>query len=799
LGPLFDAAEAVGGELAARCRSGAPREVLFAALMDELRSAGNDPEALSVYAIEDLHWADDSTLDLVRFLGRRVGELHTLLLVTYRDDGLTADDSLRSVLGELASQRSTRRISVGPLSQGAVEELARGSAIEAAQLYRLTGGNPFFVTEVLQTGSAEIPESVRHAGAARMAALSPRARDTVQVAALIGTRVGVRLLQAVADPDAATLDEIVDAGVMVSDGDSLRFRHEITRMAVEQLVAAHRRVPTHGLILRALVAAGCEDDAQLAHHAEGAADQSAVLRYAPRAGRRAAALSSHREAAAQYERALRFVGGQEPAVVASLYDRLADELSLIDRWQGAADARERSLALWQQLGDRLREGDALRRQCRTLWRLSRGKEAIEAAEQAIVTLEPLGPSAEITWAHSTIAFVQLCAGQFDDADRSCRRAVELAERFDLPDALSDALNTASLIAHDTGRAWEPMMRQALSVGLTRGAAEHAGRAYSNLCELLRAAMRLDEAEAVYREGVVMCEEHDISTYLICLRARQIEILSMRGEWDEAAAVARQLLLREASPMNRLTVLAELGLILARRDEGAAWELLDQALGIALDSAEANRISYIRLARAEAFWLAGRDAELRHELELAGEVVHPSDPWSYGELAIWTSRAGMEPAAGAAVSAARPYALALAGDHAAAVRFWADLRCPYAAALAMLDSADDASMREAVRRFDTMGATAAGNAARREMRRRGVRSIPAGVRSTTRSNPHGLTNRELEVLSQISLGRTNADIAAALFISAKTVDHHVSAVLTKLGVGSRMAAAAQARELGLATT
>jgi len=172
----------------------------------------------------------------------------------------------------------------------------------------------------------------------------------------------------------------------------------------------------------------------------------------------------------------------------------------------------------------------------------------------------------------------------------------------------------------------------------------------------------------------------------------------------------------------------------------------------------------------------------------------SDEWSRGALAAWIRRVSLDlPVTG---SLAEPYRLSLDGDDAAAVDFWQERGCGFDAALVLVDSGDEASLRLALRGFEALGATAAVQAVRRAMRRSGVRSIPSGSHASTRSDPLGLTGREREVLDLISAGNTNAEISQYLVISVKTVDHHVSAVLAKLGVPSRRLAAATAIRLGL---
>jgi predicted ATPase len=287
LGPLYDLADQLGGELQDLCDRGASREELFRALLRQV----SGPGPLNVVVVEDVHWADEATMDLLRFAGRRLREARVLFVVTFRDDDLATDDQLRVALGELARQRSTRRISLTALSPGAVHELASGSDLEAAALYQLTGGNPFYVTEVLRAGMAAVPASARDAVLARAAGLSADARQLLEVAALTGARVETGLLETTAGCPASAVDELLACGLLAADGGWLRFRHEIARLAVEQAIPARRRAAIHGQILTALRSSGSQDEAQMAFHAEEADDVAAVLRYAPEAARRAAAVA----------------------------------------------------------------------------------------------------------------------------------------------------------------------------------------------------------------------------------------------------------------------------------------------------------------------------------------------------------------------------------------------------------------------------------------------------------------------------------------------------------------------------
>ena len=213
LGPLFDIAAQAGGRLLELCREGATRDQLFEAFLAELDS----PAALTVAVIEDVHWADESTIDLLRFVGRRLSRMKALVLVTYRDDEF-GDDALLMLLGDLATQRATRRIGLPPLSDEAVRALAGQRDVDAAELCRVTGGNPFLVCEAIEGRLARDP-----ADGARRGRRPPgpfecpgRARQYRQPH-VIGTILTGSLLASVLDGSAALLDDCLRTGLLTAD------------------------------------------------------------------------------------------------------------------------------------------------------------------------------------------------------------------------------------------------------------------------------------------------------------------------------------------------------------------------------------------------------------------------------------------------------------------------------------------------------------------------------------------------------------------------------------------------------
>jgi DNA-binding CsgD family transcriptional regulator/tetratricopeptide (TPR) repeat protein len=791
LGPLLDIAAQLGGVLLATTERDSSREEIFQALLTGL-AAGPAP---SVLVFEDVHWADEATLDLLRFVGKRIRSLPVLLLVTYRDDEVAPGHPLRRCLAQLSTERSIRRVDVPRLTPAGVRTLAEGSGLAADELHHLTSGNPFFLTEVLRDPGSRLPASAREAVLGRVDGLSRPARRALDVAALLGARVDLALLDAVAAPTKEAVDELVDTGLLIADGPGLRFRHEITRRTVEDSLPPHRSSPLHGQILAMLRARDSDDDARLAYHAEGASDAVAAQAHATLAARRAAALGAHREAAAQYERALRWAGAGDDRTRALLLDGLAGEYGVLDRWEGSLETRETALELWRAVGDRVREGDGLRQQSTAYWRLCRGAESMACQEAAVALLEPHGASEELARALAGFASSYASAGDNQAAVGFAERALAMAEQLGLPDLVSDVLNTMGCVQQILGRPWLDSMERALEVALEAGADTAVARAYANLQALSTAGLDFASAERAHDVGLEFCEAHDIPTYANCLVGGQVVVFEATGRFDEAVALGLgRMAAADLSPVNRLDTHITLGKIFARRaDEPAAWEHLDIALADATTLGEAQYLVSVHLARAEAHWLEGDSDAAAEACLRAAADHHQVDVASRGALNTWLARLGLYPVPGQVEA---PYAAQLSGDVAAAVLAWDDVGGPYGAALALLDGPDEEHWREAVTRFDALGAEATARVARRRLRDAGARGIPAGARRTTRAHPRGLTRREQEVLHELCRDLTNEEIAARLVISAKTVDHHVSSVLGKLGVGNRRDAVAEARRLGL---
>ncbi|MGH2402340.1 MAG: ATP-binding protein, partial [Candidatus Limnocylindria bacterium] len=477
LAPMHDMRAGLGPELVELLRTNGQAHAIFDQVLADL--GVNSP---TVMIIEDLHWADDATLDLVRFLGRRVESLAVLLVGTYRDEAGGLPAPLLSMLGDLLTLPRVERHILPRLSSGGVAALAAGSGIEAAELHRLTGGNPYFVTEVLAAGTSSVPESIADSTRARIARLDDRAREALDAAAIIGTRIDPWLLAAVAGEQIMGIDDCLRSALLTKSDDGLAFSHELTRLTVLEDMPVFRGIAMHRRALDALRRTGSRDASRLAYHAEGAADAKAVLGHAVAAGRIAIRVGAYREAVAQLQRAERFASHAPAAAdVAALMDHLSYALFLINHQEEAYAARHAALLRWRRIGDQRRIGDSLRWLSRLAWIRGRGREARDLGAQALRVLEPVGDSHELAMAISNIGHLAMLAQDADQALAFSARALEMGERIHDPEAVAHALNNIGSVELAVGQleGAEKLQRSA-AISRERGFPEHLDRALYNL-------------------------------------------------------------------------------------------------------------------------------------------------------------------------------------------------------------------------------------------------------------------------------------------------------------------------------
>jgi DNA-binding CsgD family transcriptional regulator/tetratricopeptide (TPR) repeat protein len=633
---------------------------------------------------------------------------------------------------------------------------------------------------------------------ARTTRLDAAARGALETVSLFRSQADPSHLVAIGGVTSEALDDCVSAGMLVTRGTALSFRHDIARLAVAADVAPQRRSALHAKILQTLVALGSDDDAELAHHAEESGDRAAMVTYASRAGTTATAAGSHREAAFQYARALRGMPDAKTAERAELCEALANETSRLDRWEECLAARQEALDIWRALGDELRAGYTLCRLSSPLWRLCRGAEFERAVYDAYDILKSLPPGPELARALIQVAGVEAeNHGRSKEALEFLSMGRTLAEELDLKDLVIHAIAAEAgvlFMIGDDGAA--DGQREAKDLALAAGDEDTAAWIYSNLYATLVGERRLAEAEHEYLDGLALCDTYDLVVYSTCMHGERCRSLAQQGRLNEGLDLTVELLSKVLpSPVNRLNPLTADGVLRARVDDvvGSAASL-DEALSLALSVDESTWLVRVRIARAESFWLTGDDEKAKAEVGFAVAALTGLDPWQSGKVQVWARRFGVGVPD---VHAAHPFALELAGRHAEAAAEWERLGSFFDAAMALVFSPVEADVRAAHERFVAMDATASVSRARKRLKDIGARVVPSGPRSTTKEHPAGLTRREGEILELIVQGLTNAEMAEQLYLSERTVEHHVSAVLGKLGVSSRSAARREATRRGLA--
>lgn len=777
LGPVHDIASRLGDDLAARLESGTQRAAAFTAFLEALKRIDSP-----VVVFEDLHWADEATLDLVKYLGRRIGDTRALLILTYRDDELTPQSPLRTVLGELPGRR-VAHVPLTPLSLDAISRMAP-ARFDAGELHRATAGNPFYLTEVLAHGEG-VPESVRDAVLARAARLGPEARAAADLVSVAPGGLEAEIVEAVVPEGSAAIAECERRNVLRATGGILRFRHEIARLAMLEALGAQQQRTNNARVLDALRGRDSAADqlARLAHHAEAANEEKSAHEYSVAAARRAAGLAAHRQAAEHYTRAVRFSNHLDDRARAALLDAYAWECHLTGRPESVR-ARKDAAILWRKLGDRHRLVESLARLSHLLVTLGRDAEAEIEMAQAFKAIENTPPDHAHMVAYRFHAYLRMLERDVDVAIAHGERALELARSFGTPEDVVHVENTlgSSLLVADDMRGVEHLV-QSLEHARANGLDYHVANAYGNLGSASGEVHRFRQAVGYLQDGIAWCAKHDLDNAGLYETSWLALAQMFLGRWDEAAVSAQSVLdTPSATAIARVMALLATGRLRARRGDPGVWEALDETLAIAEKTQTLQRLAPVRAARAEAAWLEGEDAAAAREAGAAMELaLRKRHAWFVGELGYWQWKGGR--AVEMPDYAARPYALQVAGRWREAADDWAERGCPYEQARALAEGDTDARL-EALRIFGDLGARPAAERVRQALRASGVKRIPRGPRASTRAHPAGLTAREVQILGLLRESLTNAEIAARLHISPKTVDHHVSALLQKLGVGSR---------------
>ncbi len=783
LGPVREAT--VGLPVAAVIEAGRPEGVPVA--LAEL-FAGPPP---TVLAVEDLHWADDATIDVLAYLARRIDRLRLLLLVTLRDDEVAAEHPAERFLAVATGER-VQRLRLAPLQRASVAQLSAGSGWDSRLLHEITGGNPFYLTETLAApADAPVPSSVSDAVMARLRRLSDRTRHAVKIISVWPGLLDFGLAEDLLDGEIDSLAEAEALGVLTVSDDGISFRHELARLATEASLDGLRRRRLRAEVMRALRARGEPDLPRLVHFASLCGDARTLAEFAPRAGEQSARLGAHRQALIFYRSALDQERLLPEATLAGVLDEYAWELYNAQRFDDAVRAATRAADLWHRLGRPAAEATVRGRLSRHLFMAGETDAAQRCAASAVELTAGAGAAASGT---AEVAAAEVALGALLALDVEATGAIEqlqVAERHAREAGRADLValvrNYQSLARPDLSAVERVgLLRDSIELSMSNGAHEFEARGYTNLTELLFRYGRYAELAADLDGWMELTRDRGFTSHSFNLEVHAALLAQRTGRPDEAEDALAQLAARYSDPgMLAVYVVPTYGRLLARRGAPGAEEMLHESWDRARRQRLLIGLGFAGTALLDWAWLHDdRDTALDVVSVWAGYADRPTAGPYWEEIRRYARDVGIETPPGPASGSADPWDVGLAGEWARAAAEWDRIGDGYEAARELGGSGDVEAMLEAVARFEDVGAVAAARRVRSRLADLGVRSIRRGPSAATRRNPGGLTNRQVDVAELLADGLTNAEMAERLYLSVRTVDAHVSAVLAKLGVSRR---------------
>ncbi|WP_170971075.1 helix-turn-helix transcriptional regulator [Ilyomonas limi] len=768
------------------------RSVLFANFFQELRTR-ND-KLLIVF--EDIHWADEGTLDFIKFFVRRIDQLPCLFILTYRDNEIYSNHPLRNVLGQLPPDSFTK-LMVTPLSKQAVVEMATEKGYNGEDVYSISGGNPFYVNEILASYSPGVPDNIKDS----ILSVYERQREGTKNAWQIWSVMpeGLEVDRVAKIKLSWDINHCFAIGVIIVQNDIVVFKHELYRRTIEESLSPLKRIELNKMILE-LFLEDFEEKGEIErilHYAKNAGEKKLVVKYAPLVARKAALTGAHKEASKLFRTAIEYFQGGDTNQLAELYEAYAYECYLSNGIKEAIHFTEKVLNLREEKADIEKTGDSLRFLSRLWWFDGDRKNVENFAQRAIDLLKDQPASPTKAMAFSNMSQLKMLSDEPAECILWGEKAIEMAKELDNEEILSHALNNmgaVQMVIPSSRQKGVAMLQQSLEMAVKNSYHEHAARAYTNLANGSVKIKNYVFAEKVLEEGIRYCEERHLDTWTAYMLSWKARLELDKGNWTEAWNMADNLLKNEAQPaIIKITALIVLAKIIMRRGKDALT-LLQEAKTMAFETMELQRVIPAMVALLEYEWLTGKTIIEKDDIEQTSVFMQRAGIDSEkAEFLFWMRKAGRHYVSPEEI--AEEYDISSAAKALKAAAFWEKRGCPYEQLLFLFEGKDD-DKRKSITMAQDLGATAAYEKLKQEMRNSGIKNIPRGIRASTRSNAALLTGREMDILQLLKEELHNKEIAAQLYISAKTVDHHISSILFKLDADSRSKAVTEAVRLGI---
>jgi len=797
LAPLYDIALQIKGDLLQQLSSISSRSDLFLRFTSELVQQSKPV----IVVFEDVHWADEATLDFVKFFARRINQTRCLFILTWRDDEIVGQHPLRNVLGHLVPGTFTR-VLLEPLSITAVQQMAEKRGYNGEDVYSISGGNPFYVNEILAHYSPGIPDNIKDSILAIYNDLSDDTKETWQLLSVISEGLEYKRFTAINDYYVDTISNCMAKKILIVKNDKLLFKHELYRRTIEESLSPFRRIDLNKKVLTFFLNAFEEygEIERIVHYAKNASQNELVVQYAPLAARQAASVGAHIEASKLYLSAIEYYPGKDKNLLVEFYESYAYECYLTNQIKEAIFYQSRALAIRKEKDDPEKLGDCLRFLSRLSWFDGNRKEAERFAMQAIDVLDNQPASRAKAMAYTNMSFLKMQSDETDECIRWSEKAIVLANELNDEEILAFALNSKGstiMLNRQTMQEGIALLQQSLAIALENGYHEHVARAYTALASNAVTMREYPMAAKYLDTGINYCEENDLDSLRLYMLSWKARMNLETGNWKEAGSIAENLVktvnILSIIKVGALTVSSILKMRKGDPDPDILACLME-AKEKAFETMELHRILPVATAFLEYEWITGTRCIDTAEINMAIDMIRRTKKdFSRSKYYYWLSKAREEYLPFGEKNKDNELGISVATDQDA--KYWEKTGCPYEQALALFEGNDD-DKRKAIAMVNDLGADAVYEKLKQEMRSSGIKSIPRGVRKTTRENPSLLTDRELDVLALLKEGMQNKEIAARLYISAKTVDHHISSILLKLDINSRSKAVAEAVRLGI---
>lgn len=796
LAPLYDVIWQIWGSDWEQGGNRSDRASFFTRFYHELGTL----KKATIIVFEDVHWADEATMDFIKFLARRITRVHCLFILTYRDDEIHSRHPLRNVLGQLPPDSFTR-LQLTPLSRPAVEKLAGLKGYSGENVYQISGGNPFYVSEILASYSPGVPDNIKDSILSVYNRQDGKTRQVWEILSVLPTGFEVHYLERMEPQYAASVAQCLESGILILKGGLIYFKHELYRRTIETSLSPFVRIALNKKILELF-----KDDFEkngeierIIHHAKNANDYEQVVHYAPLAAQKAASLGAHIEATKLYQSAIEYYQGKDKDIFLRLYEPYAYECYLTNKIKEAIIFQTKALNLWKEKGDVESTGNCTWFLSRLWWFDGNRQQAEKYATLAIETLKDTPTSRAKAMAYSNMSQLKMLSDQLIECIYWGDIAITLAKELNDEEILCHSFNntgTAQMGVVALKERGESLLRQSLAIALRNSYHEHAARAYANMASIGIMIKDYPFAEKSLAEGIPFCEERELGSWRSYMLSCKARLLLETGHWNEACELAQYLMKNEdQAPIIRIGALAVCGTVKMRKGEEDALPLLLEAKKIASETMELQRIIPALVALLEYEWLTGTTVLEWEAIEIVNVSLMAQSGTNYknNDFDFWLEKTRKQ------IIPQRERAEGYRHDSpenaAKAAKAWKKIGSPYEQALSLFETSDEGK-KEALSIVQQLGANAIYEKMKLEMRSSGIKSIPRGLRKTTLANPAQLTDRELAVLELLKEGLQNKEIGSRLFISAKTVDHHISSVLFKLDVNSRVKAVQEALRLGI---